>query len=148
MINISKYNSYKLNEDNLKKQIFKFNKLNLKTQLLKGMIRFGIYFLTTIQKLSLLSILDGRDVMLSSQSGSGKTTCYAIGLINSHIGDVIKDNQVQLNYLKKSLIIAPTRELALQITTLVKSLSVYTLISIRKYIGGTSHLSNILQFSK
>ena len=60
---------------------------------------------SAIQRRAIIPILQGRDVIAQSQSGTGKTTIFCIGTLQS-INARIKDLQ--------ALILSPTRELAEQ----------------------------------
>lgn len=76
------------------------------TQQLKDNIAFKKYsILTPIQDQAIPAILAGRDVIGIANTGTGKTAAFLIPLVN----------KVFLNKSEKVLIIAPTRELALQI---------------------------------
>jgi len=67
--------------------------------------------LTTIQKLSIPMLLDGKDVMIKSPTGSGKTVCYSIPIV-----DKLSKSNPPISRMDGPfvLVIVPTRELALQ----------------------------------
>ena len=67
---------------------------------------------TPIQTRSIPLILDGKDVLGSAQTGTGKTAAFAIPIIQN-ISNLKKDSNVKPKIL--SLVITPTRELAIQI---------------------------------
>jgi len=103
---------------------------DLNPQLMRGIYGYGFEKPSPIQQKSILSIIDGRDVIAQAQSGSGKTGAFATGMLN----------RVRLDLKQpQALIIAPTRELAKQIHDVVKDLgSQMTGLNVQLLIGGTS----------
>jgi len=103
---------------------------DLNPQLMRGIYGYGFEKPSPIQQKSILSIIDGRDVIAQAQSGSGKTGAFATGVLSRMRLDV-KHPQ--------ALIIAPTRELAKQIHDVVKDLATQmTGLNVQLLIGGTS----------
>ena len=102
----------------------------LNSQLMRGLYGYGFEKPSPIQQKSILSIIDGRDVIAQAQSGSGKTGAFATGALN----------RVRLDLKQpQALIIAPTRELANQIFDVVKDLGAQmTGLNAQLLIGGTS----------
>lgn len=82
-----------------------FESLNLPQQLIKTVIRHGYKTLTPIQIQGIPAIREGKDVIGIANTGTGKTAAFLIPLIER----IMKDRTY------KALIVAPTRELALQI---------------------------------
>lgn len=103
---------------------------DLNSQLMRGLYGYGFEKPSPIQQKSILSIIDGRDVIAQAQSGSGKTGAFATGALN----------RVRLDIKQpQALIIAPTRELANQIFDVVKDLGAQmTGLNVQLLIGGTS----------
>jgi len=103
---------------------------DLNPQLMRGIYGYGFEKPSPIQQKSILSIIDGRDVIAQAQSGSGKTGAFATGMLN----------RVRLDLKQpQALIIAPTRELAKQIHDVIKDLgSQMTGLNVQLLIGGTS----------
>jgi translation initiation factor 4A len=103
---------------------------DLNPQLMRGIYGYGFEKPSPIQQKSILSIIDGRDVIAQAQSGSGKTGAFAIGALN----------RVRLDLKQpQALIIAPTRELAKQIHDVVKDLASQMVgLNVQLLIGGTS----------
>lgn len=84
--------------------------LNLNKELNSVLLASGFEKPTEIQKQSLKFLYDKFDLIISSHTGSGKTLCYLIPIIN-----YILNNYERLNKNQKyaqALIIVPTRELA------------------------------------
>jgi len=84
----------------------KFTDLNLIEPILKGLDEVGYETPSPIQALTIPLILEGKDVLGQAQTGTGKTAAFALPLI-SKIDISQKDPQV--------LVLAPTRELAIQV---------------------------------
>lgn len=122
-------------EDNLNKNeelpIFeKWDDLNLKTELLRGIYAYGFENPSAIQKQAINPIIQGGDVIAQAQSGTGKTGTFSIGILNN----------IDLNKrFPQALILAPTHELAKQITTVIQGLgSFMNDLSIKTLVGGSS----------
>lgn len=83
---------------------------------------------TKVQSLTIPAVLEGKDVLATANTGSGKTGAYLIPLIHKCIND---RNQ-------KCLIIVPTRELAMQIADEFAKFSFRTGLRSLVVMGGTS----------
>lgn len=105
-----------------------FDDMKLKTPLLKGIYAHGFEKPSTIQQKAIIPLTEGRDLIAQSQSGTGKTGTFSIGILQKI--DSKKDET-------QSLILAPTRELATQIYDVIKSLGQYMDLRIYLSIGGT-----------
>ena len=105
-----------------------FNDLNLKDELLKGVYLYGFTKPSKIQINGIQNISSGKDCILQSQSGTGKTATYLLGALN----------RIDINENKcQGIIITPTHELADQVYDVAIQLSKFLNINIVKCIGGT-----------
>ncbi len=86
--------------------------LNLAAPLAQALAAKGYETLTSVQTAVLADGLEGRDLLVSAQTGSGKTVAFGLAIAPEVLG-----NQTQLLYSDKpiALVVAPTRELALQV---------------------------------
>jgi len=84
----------------------KFSELGLSPELLQGVEAMGFEEASPIQAESIPPLLEGRDVVGQSMTGSGKTAAYAIPAIEK-VDPSVKATQV--------LVLCPTRELAVQV---------------------------------
>ena len=109
-------------------EIENFDSLNLNENLLKGVYLHGFTQPSKIQIKGISSINTGKDCILQSQSGTGKTATYLLGVMN----------RLEENKILQGIVIAPTRELAEQIYSVATSLSQHTKFKIVKCTGGTS----------
>ncbi|WP_320128098.1 DEAD/DEAH box helicase [uncultured Sphaerochaeta sp.] len=88
----------------------KFTELPLSEQVLKGVETTGFVDCTEVQEKVLPVSLAQRDVMVQSKTGSGKTAVYVLSILQKYV-----TAQNEGKPLPKALIVAPTRELAVQI---------------------------------
>ncbi len=86
-----------------------FTDLNLIDPIAKALQEEGYTQPTPIQAKAIPSILQGRDLLGTAQTGTGKTAAFAIPILQNLTERNIRNNQI------KALILTPTRELAIQI---------------------------------
>ncbi len=120
-------------------QIQNFNDLPLSRDVLKGIKALGFKTPSPIQAESIMPLLEGRDVIGQAQTGTGKTAAFGIPMIE---GVDLSDNSVQ------GLILAPTRELAIQIADHLMRLSRYTGVKICPIYGGQKINKQINQLKR
>ena len=116
-----------------------FDNMKLKETLLRGIYSLGFEKPSYIQQRGILPIMKGRDIIAQSQSGTGKTATFSIGSLQL-LDETQKETQV--------LVIAPTRELALQIYNVISDLGKYMDLTYACVIGGTSIRDTIDTLSK
>ncbi len=86
-----------------------FNDLNLIKPISDALQEEGYEKPTPIQEKSIPAILQGKDLLGTAQTGTGKTAAFAIPILQNLTEKNIRNNQI------KALILTPTRELAIQI---------------------------------
>lgn len=91
-----------------------FTILPLPKDVLENIASLGFKEMTPIQAQSLPAILEGKDLLAQAKTGSGKTAAFAIGLLNK---------LETKNYQTQALILCPTRELAVQVSTEIRRLA-------------------------
>jgi ATP-dependent RNA helicase len=111
-----------------------FDSMNLKSDLLKGIYAYGFDKPSAIQQRAIIPISSGRDVIVQSQAGTGKTCVFAVGALQS-IDLSLKEPQV--------LILSPTRELAEQSQKVILALGDYMKVTTHCCIGGKSVEENV-----
>ena len=104
----------------------KFQDLGLKEDILKGIREMGFDEAFPIQEAVIPVLLSGRDVVGQAHTGSGKTAAFALAMLN----DIQPKKGIQ------GLIMAPTRELAMQIAGEIKKFGKYTGIRVATVYGG------------
>ena len=110
-----------------------FNELNIIEPILKALDKAGYKNATKIQEQSIPPILEWKDVLGCAQTGTGKTAAFAIPILQS-----VASNKKSSKKTIKALIVAPTRELAIQIEENFKMYSKYMNIKSTVIFGGVS----------
>lgn len=108
----------------------KFTELNLKEKLLEAISYMGFENATPVQEKAIPFVLENKDLIACAQTGTGKTAAFILPILNKLIGkqDTYTD----------TLIIVPTRELAIQIEQQIQGLSYFiSVTSIAVYGGGS-----------
>jgi len=127
-----------LDADNTRKLVQKQNRKNKKSggfqsmglshSVFTGIIRKGYKVPTPIQRKTIPLILDGKDVVAMARTGSGKTAAFLLPMfekLKNHVASGVR-----------SLILSPTRELALQTLKFTKELGKYTSLRAAVILGG------------
>ncbi|MDP7078211.1 MAG: DEAD/DEAH box helicase, partial [Desulfobacterales bacterium] len=108
----------------------KFSEFKLNQNILKGISAAGFKECLPIQEKTFPLSLKGQDVCAQSQTGTGKTAVFLVSIFHT---------LTQNSHRKKSLIIAPTRELAIQIEKEANMLGRFLDITIGCFYGGDSY---------
>ncbi|XMB85654.1 DEAD/DEAH box helicase [Mycoplasmatota bacterium WC44] len=108
----------------------KFNELVLSKELHKALADMGFINPTDIQKEAIPVLLEGHDVIGQAQTGTGKTAAFGIPAV-----EICKSNNTGVEVL----IMAPTRELAVQIVDDLRDISAHKKIRIATIIGGVDY---------
>jgi ATP-dependent RNA helicase DeaD len=103
-----------------------FTELGIKQSILDGLKEIGFEEAFPIQVAAIPVLLSGRDVVGQAHTGTGKTAAFAISMLQT----IIHKGGVQ------GLVIAPTRELAIQIAEEIKKLGKHTGIKPATVYGG------------
>jgi ATP-dependent RNA helicase RhlE len=107
-----------------------FIKLGLSHEMLEGVRAMGFTDPTPIQLRAIPLILDGRDVIGSAQTGTGKTAAFALPIM-SRLG--------KHQPFPRVLILEPTRELAAQVETAFRDFARFTDLTIALLFGGVGY---------
>jgi translation initiation factor 4A len=107
-----------------------WDEMNLCDNLIRGIYSYGFEKPSEIQKKSIPSIIEGRDIIAQAQSGMGKTGAFSIGTLQRI--DISK-KEVQ------AILLAPTHELAKQTQNVIKAIgSQIPDLRVKVLIGGTN----------
>ncbi len=120
-------------------QVQNFNDLPLSKDVLRGIKALGFENPSPIQAQSILPLLEGRDVIGQAQTGTGKTAAFGIPMVESVD---LSDKRVQ------GLVLAPTRELAIQIAEHISRISRYTGVRVCPIYGGEKISRQIQQLKR
>jgi ATP-dependent RNA helicase len=111
------------------KPVTTFDQMGLKDELLRGIYAYGFEKPSAIQQRAIVPILKGRDVIAQSQSGTGKTTIFCVGVLQC-INSKSKETQ--------AICLSPTRELAVQSRNVMLAFGDYMHATCHACIGGKS----------
>lgn len=111
-----------------------FQQLNLQLKLQKAIDKLGFKQMTPVQQKVLYYTLAGHDAIGLAQTGTGKTATFLITIINELLNNPIKEQRYRGE--PRALILAPTRELALQIEQDCKHLTVFSSLTTVTLLGG------------
>ncbi|MCR4790014.1 MAG: DEAD/DEAH box helicase [Treponemataceae bacterium] len=109
-----------------------FTELKLHEDLMKGIEKSGYVTCTPVQEQVLKAALDGSDLYVQSQTGTGKTAAYLISIIQEMLSAETESG-------KKVLIMVPTRELAVQVEEEAKYLASGTKLKAASFYGGVGY---------
>ena len=110
----------------------RFEELNLNTLLTKAIKELNYSSPTSIQEKAIPIILKKHDVLGSAQTGTGKTAAFALPILHHLINEENNDDKKKI----KTLVITPTRELAIQIAENFTLYAKYSNIKTTVIFGG------------
>jgi ATP-dependent RNA helicase len=119
--------------------ISSFDEMGLKESLLRGIYAYGFVKPSAIQQRAIKPIVQGRDVIAQSQSGTGKTAVFSVGILQTID---TRSSEVQ------ALALSPTRELAEQTARVISSLGDFMNARTLTCIGGKSLGDDVKKITK
>ena len=119
----------------------KFTEFSLHESLLQGIEGAGYVDCTPVQEQVLKSSLEGRDLYVQSQTGTGKTAAY----LTSVIQELLTRGE---SAGKKALVMVPTRELAVQVQEEAQKLSKFTSLKCASFYGGVGYDKQVASLKK
>ncbi len=122
-----------------------FNDLNLLKNIQQALTEEGYEKPTPIQQQAIPIIMEGTDLVGCAQTGTGKTAAFAIPIINylhRLVGSSAKKKYI------RTLVVTPTRELAIQIDESFNTYGKYTNIRSMVVFGGVSQVPQVDQLKK
>ncbi|QKT02733.1 DEAD/DEAH box helicase [Ectothiorhodospiraceae bacterium 2226] len=109
-----------------------FNDLNLSEPLLRALDSCGFTVPTAIQREAIPVLLAGRDLMASAQTGTGKTAAFAL--------PALERLQTRApGHGPRVLVLAPTRELAMQVEQNFRQLGRFSRVKLATVVGGMAY---------
>jgi ATP-dependent RNA helicase RhlE len=109
-----------------------FSKLGLSEKVLEGVRAAGYTEPTPIQLRAIPLVLNGRDVIGSAQTGTGKTAAFALPILS-------KLGQHSMEKFPRALVLEPTRELAAQVETAFRDYARFTNLKVTVVFGGVGY---------
>jgi len=106
----------------------RFEELDIPPQVLEGIKTAGFSECTPVQSLTLPVALRGKDIAAQAQTGTGKTAAFLISVFSRMLSSRLPRRGLS----PRALIIAPTRELVIQIATSPSAGEILAVIRSRK----------------
>ncbi|NP_001243975.1 ATP-dependent RNA helicase DDX54-like protein [Bombyx mori] len=123
------------NNQKKKKSSGAFQSMGLSFPVLKGITKRGYKQPTPIQRKTIPIALTGKDVVAMARTGSGKTACFVLPILEKLL---VPNNKPTPGKNLRALILSPTRELALQTLRFVRELGKFTGLTSAAILGGES----------
>ncbi|WFQ81368.1 ATP-dependent RNA helicase SrmB [Xenorhabdus sp. SF857] len=120
-----------------------FSEFDLDESLLEALNNKGYELPTAIQAAAIPPAMDGRDVLGSAPTGTGKTAAYLLPTLQ-HLLDFPRKKSGP----PRILILTPTRELAMQVAEQAKELAAHTHLDIATITGGVAYMNHAEVFSE
>ena len=117
----------------------RFASLDLEPSILRGIEEAGFEYCTAIQAQSLPAVLAGRDVEGQAQTGTGKTAAFLVGIMNLLLREP-RHPDVGSGQ-PRAIVLAPTRELAVQIHRDAEQIGLHTGLRFGVVFGGIGYES-------
>lgn len=114
-----------------------YSSFNLPESIMQGLEEAGFEYCTPIQAETLPITLQGKDIAGEAQTGTGKTAAFLVALYNRLLTQAEPENRKKNQ--PRAIIIAPTRELAIQIHKDATLLGQYTGMKLGLAYGGTDY---------
>lgn len=111
----------------------KFAEFYFEPELMEGLNSMGFENATPIQQQAIPIIQSGKDIIACAQTGTGKTAAFLLPVINK----IIRNKKETVN----TLVIVPTRELAIQIDEAMQGFGYFTPVSAIAIFGGSDGIS-------
>ena len=122
----------------------RFEDYKIRTEIKRGIAKMGLVKPTDIQFKAIPNILNGEDVLAIAQTGTGKTAAFAIPLI-SMLG---RKKRRERGEGVRAIVMAPTHELAIQISEVINKIARYTSIECLCLHGGVEQEPQIEKLKK
>ena len=120
-----------------------FKSIGLSDALLKAVNKQGYTTPTPIQQKAIPLILEGRDVLASAQTGTGKTAGFTLPML-----EILSQRQKSQHRPIRALVLTPTRELAAQVHSNVKTYSQFIDIRSTVIFGGVKQRAQVATIRK
>ena len=115
-----------------------FSSMGLHKNLIKALDALNYEFATPIQAEAIPLLLDGKDVAGQAQTGTGKTNAFLLGVLNELL--TLPEVEDRRPNEPRAFIMAPTRELVIQIYEDAKTLAKFTDLKMQVAFGGADYV--------
>ena len=123
----------------------RFHDLSLRDELMHGIADLGFQYCSPIQASILPHTLQGHDAIGKAQTGTGKTAAFLITIFNDLLCHPIEGERFVGE--PRALVIAPTRELVMQIAADAQELAAHTGLQVATLIGGMDYQKQLNRLS-
>ncbi len=124
-------------ENSPQQESISFDGFNLQQPLRDAINKLGFEYCTPIQAESLVHTLAGHDVTGRAQTGTGKTAAFLITIINDLLSNPVEEERFLAE--PRALVVAPTRELAIQIASDAALLTEFCGLHTVTLVGGEDY---------
>lgn len=121
-----------------------FKELNISEPILRALMSKNYVNPTKIQERAIPAGLENRDILGIAQTGTGKTAAFTIPIIQNLALNSVKDGRSEI----KALIVAPTRELVIQIDENIREYSKHTGLKHTAIFGGVNQFNQVNQLKR
>lgn len=128
----------KCSGDDAPKPLGTFKEMELRSLLMENVEKSGYKKPTPIQKYAIPCIMKKRDLMACAQTGSGKTAAFLLPILHNLLEDGCDSNGGACPQKPQAVIVAPTRELAIQIKDEARKFANGSIVKPVVAYGGTS----------
>ena len=115
----------------------RFHDFDLPSEVMHGIADLGFKYCTEIQALSLEQALAGKNIAGKAQTGSGKTAAFLVAILTRYLRT--PENRAKEGGAPRALVIAPTRELVIQICKDADAIGKYTGLRSLAVYGGMDY---------
>ena len=115
----------------------RFHDFDLPSEVMHGIADLGFKYCTDIQALSLEQALAGKNIAGKAQTGSGKTAAFLVAILTRYLRS--PENRAKEGGNPRALVIAPTRELVIQICKDADAIGKYTGLRSLAVYGGMDY---------
>ena len=115
----------------------RFHDFDLPSEVMHGIADLGFKYATEIQALSLEQALAGKNIAGKAQTGSGKTAAFLVAILTRYLKS--PENRAKTGGNPRALVIAPTRELVIQICKDADAIGKYTGLRSLAVYGGMDY---------
>ena len=115
----------------------RFHDFDLPSEVMHGIADLGFKYCTEIQALSLEQALAGKNIAGKAQTGSGKTAAFLVAILTRYMRS--PENRAREGGNPRALVIAPTRELVIQICKDADAIGKYTGLRSLAVYGGMDY---------
>ena len=121
-----------------------YTELNLNEKIQAGLSEAGYVTCTPVQEKVLEKSLDGSDLYVQSQTGTGKTAAFLVTIMQ----EIMAEREAAADSKKNALILVPTRELAVQVEEEAKKLGKHTGLRFASFYGGVGYEKQVADLKK